>query len=374
MKKKIILTLKILLTAAFLLFNAACQPVSDEAYVSALKATSSAPPIPTGEKTAPDPVESETTSGESSSAEITADEPVTETTVETTAEPAPAPADSEPVYSSPAVIAAPYGLCYNLTDGIMIYGKNIDEKMYPASITKLLTALVAQRNLPADFIFEVGNEIWQVKPGSSIAALKLGQKLNLDAMLTALLMPSGNDAALTIAVNVARQKAENAENMTFDELLNYFVGLMNEYVLEIELENSHFANPDGYHHDNHFSTLRDLLKICIASADNPIISSICAKPNANVFTESGEILSWAHHLPLLGNEEWGVEGLKTGYTDESLYSFAALAEFNGKRYITIVSGCASGEQRTEETKKLLAIARDGYHEETVSDYLEESQG
>lgn len=374
MKKNIFLTFKILLAAAFLSFNAACQPVSDEAYVSALKATSSAPPeinSITDKTDAPETV----TAAESSSVTETAEtEPSAETTAETTTETTSAPTDSEPLFTSTSVISAPYGLCYNLTDGVMIYGKNLDEKMYPASITKLLTALVAQRNLPADYVFEVGNEIWQVKPGSSIAALKLGQRLNLNDMLTALLMPSGNDAALTIAVNVAKFNSENAADMSFDELLSCFIGLMNEYILEIKLENSHFANPDGYHHDNHFSTLRDLLKICIVSADDPVVSSICSKPSANVVIDSGESFSWVHHLPLLGDEKWGVEGLKTGYTDESLYSFAALAEFDGKRYITIVSGCATGEQRTEETKKLLAIARDGFNEETVTDYMEEGQG
>lgn len=376
MKKRIILTLKSMI-AVFLVLAAACQPVSDEAYYSALKATSNAP-FDTGNSSSDTSMSQEAETvlyNETADIENNSDNTEISDTAAVITEIIPEnPADSQPLYNSPTAIGAPFGLCYNLTDGVMLYGKNIDEKMYPASITKLLTALVALQYAPEDFVFNVGNEIWQIEPGSSIAPLSIGQKLDLNAILTALLIPSGNDAALSIAVNIARYNAENADNMTHDELVSYFVGLMNEYVQTIGLENSHFANPDGYHHDNHFSTLRDLLKICVASAENPVVSDICAQFQPTVTFISGETVTWISHLPLINQEEWGIKGLKTGYTDESLFSFAALAELNGKQYIAIVSGCPSANERIEDTKKLLAIARNGFYENSVTDYLENDFG
>lgn len=372
-----------MLTAAALITSCvllnACKAVSDEAYYSALKATSEVPEeveqsrsisLKEKEDLLKTPAEtsgavSDTTSGDLETGLINTEEINVTTPVVTQA--SIKAVDLQPQNFDSKIIEAPYGLCYDLTNQVLLYGKDIDTKIYPASITKLLTALVAIDNTPEDFICEIGDEIWMIESGSSVAQLKIGQKLGLEAILTALLVPSGNDAAYSVAVNVARYKTGESTKGN-GEMVDYFSAMMNEYTKQLGLQDSHFTNPDGYHNSNHFSTLRDLLKISIASVEHPLIASICKQLNPVVYYASGESATWTNHIPFLGSEEWGIEGLKTGFTDESLYSFTAYAEIDGNKYITIVSGCQTSEQRNADTKKLLTLAGNGFEEGAVIAY------
>lgn len=281
---------------------------------------------------------------------------------ETTTAPAvTSPADAAPLVNSPGLVEAPSAILYDLTNSKLLYAKNPDDKIYPASMTKLLTALVAYENAGEDFVFTVGDEIGLIQPGSSIALLARGQRLGLEAMLCALLVPSGNDAAYTIAANIAR--ADAGTERSDGETVDYFVGMMNTYAKSLGCTGSSFANPDGYHNERHYSTARDILRISIAASENALVRDICSRDSTRVVYETGEVATWSSSNYLLSAVgEATVTGLKTGFTEEAGYCLAGLAEVGGTWYISVVAGCDSAELRDLDTVRLLTYAVEGFPE------------
>ncbi|GHV46871.1 hypothetical protein FACS189499_03130 [Clostridia bacterium] len=257
------------------------------------------------------------------------------------------------------MISSPYGLCFDLTDGMLIYEKGgLDSPIHPVGVPKLLTALVTIDSLPADFVFAVGTELSLPEAGSSSAGLKSGQKLDMDGALTALLVPNGNDAAYMIAVNVAREKTGDY-NLTDKEAVSYFVKLMNNYAKGLGCAASDFRNPDGNEAQGQISSMRDLLIISAAAADNPLIASICGKSSAKITFKTGEVAEWAGKLPAMPNSGFTPLGLKAGLTDQSGYCFTGLfqlEELSGKRFITTVAGADSTAIRDSDTDKMLKAA------------------
>jgi len=264
-----------------------------------------------------------------------------------------------PGANAAAAINSPYGALYNLTDNIFVYGKRVDDRVYPSGTVKLLTALVVYDALPQDFIFEVSSEIDMISRGSGVAGLIEGQRVNMEGILTALLIPIGNDAAYTISVNTARELSGSG-GASNRELNDYFLRLMNEYAQNLGAENSSFSNPDGFHAADNYSTVRDLTIIAAQAAVNPLVSAICGKIEHEVRFESGGTSSWSNSNAFLTLENWDIRGLRTAYTDESAFSAQILADVDGKTYIAAVSGSATAAVREQDIIRLLQMARDGY--------------
>ncbi|MCL2637166.1 MAG: hypothetical protein FWD48_02230 [Oscillospiraceae bacterium] len=270
-----------------------------------------------------------------------------------------------PGANAAGAINSPYGALYNLTDDAFIYGKRVDDRVYPSGTVKLLTALVVSDSLPSDFIFEVGSEIEMISRGSGVAGLIEGQRVNMEGILTALLIPIGNDAAYSISVNTARALSGSAGSSN-NEMNDYFLRLMNDYAKNLGAENSNFSNPDGFHAANNYSTVRDLTIIAAATAMNPMVSAICGKIEHEVRFESGGSSSWSNSNAFLTLEGWDIRGLRTGYTDESAFSAQILAYVDGKMYIAAVSGAATAAAREQDIIRLLQMARDGYDASVIT--------
>ena len=134
--------------------------------------------------------------------------------------------------------------------GTILYEKNADQKMYPASMTKVLTALVALDYFQPEELIKVGSEINEVSLDSSKAGHVVGETLTMKNAIRGLIIPSGNDSANVIAAAVAR-RAENDDSLSFRQCEAVFTDLMNKKAAELGAKNSHFANADGYHDDNH---------------------------------------------------------------------------------------------------------------------------
>ena len=264
-----------------------------------------------------------------------------------------------PSMNTPGAINAPYGALYNLTDDVFIYGKRVDEQVYPSGAAKLLTALTVYDALNSSFIFEVGDEIEMISRGSGVAGLIKEQRLNMEAMLTALLIPVGNDAAYTISVNAARAKS-NSPAASNNEMNDYFLRMMNDYAQKLGCKGSNFTNPDGFHAGDNYSSVRDLTIITAAAALNPMIALICGKLEHEVRFESGGTATWSNSNSFLTLENWDIRGLRTGYTDESGFSAQILAYIDGSAYIAVVSGAPSAAERQNDIIRLLQMARDGY--------------
>lgn len=257
-------------------------------------------------------------------------------------------------------VTASYIAVYNVTEGRYIYGKNQNEKCYPASLTKLVTALLAVKYLDENEIITVGEEIKRIGRGSSVACLGVGYKMKLEVLLDAMMLPSGNDAAYTAAVAVGR-KVLNNPNASVDDALDSFYAIANEYVKSIGCTGTNIACPDGYHDDNHYTTAWDYVLISKEALKSPLISKVVKKKTASDTLADGAGVTYTNNNRLITDTEyrsyWGiVTGLKTGTTDEAGYCIAVSAKYNGVEMIIIVMKSSTASSRYDDAVKLISAA------------------
>ncbi len=242
---------------------------------------------------------------------------------------------------------------YDMTADKMLFGKNENTHIAIASTTKLITCLVVLDVFQPDDVITVGNEIWMAKPGSSASGIRQAHKFKIRTLLAALLLPSGNDAAYTAAVNAAR-KHSGQPDMSYEKAVTYFCNLMNEKARELGCNNTYFVNPEGWDNPNHYSTASDMTKIAAVAAGNAIIASI-ANIHANSFyPENPEIsvyksYSWKNTNKLIdpASEYYYpyAHGLKTGTTGDAGKCLVAFAEKDGRKLLICAYGCKEEDDR-----------------------------
>lgn len=191
------------------------------------------------------------------------------------------------------------------------------EKLYPASITKLLTSYVVLQYMQPDEEVVVGSALDLVPEDSSVAGFKKGDKVTVDQLIGAMMLPSGNDAAQVAAVATGRRIAQN-EDLSPGRAVAAFMEEMNVQAKALGMENSHFVTPDGFHRDNHYTTMDDLVILCRTVLAEPVILKYAGM--AKTQEQIGDrTLEWENTNILL-KEDWqyympNAIGLKTGYTD-----------------------------------------------------------
>lgn len=247
-------------------------------------------------------------------------------------------------------LAAKGAVLLNQDTGEILYTKNADKKMYPASTTKILTALIAIENGNLEEIITVGEEIAYVNPEASKAGLFPGQRISLKNLLKALMLPSGSDAAYSIAVNIGR-KYSGDKGISTKEAKKVFVNLMNKKAKELGLKNSNFVNPDGMHQENHYSTPNDLAKISREAMTKPYFREVVQ--TASYLWDPGERVSkgggkapqkvalyWENTNLLLQKSSpyysQNVTGIKTGFTTKAGYCLASSATSKDFHILAVV--------------------------------------
>ena len=239
-------------------------------------------------------------------------------------------------------------LLYDATHHAVLYEQNADAPAYPASTTKLLTALTACRYGNPNATYTISSEQALVEWDASRAYLEEGKAYPLAGLLDGLLLPSGADAAYCLAANVARYH-ENNPNLTDGQAVEIFVGYMNTLAAELGCTGTHFVTPDGYHDPYHVTTARDMLKIAEAAL-------ACEPVAATVKKAESEYGDWENgNLLVCPDEPYYYEyatGLKTGYTDEAGFCLAASAERNGVKLIAIMFQSISTEYRFLDAQNL----------------------
>ncbi|WP_068619027.1 D-alanyl-D-alanine carboxypeptidase family protein [Paenibacillus tuaregi] len=219
--------------------------------------------------------------------------------------------------------------------GDILYAENETKRLYPASTTKILTALITLEKGNPDDLITVGKEARLRTPDESSAGLEEGQKLRLKDLVAAMLLPSGNDAARTAASYITR--IDSGQQMSPEEAEQYFAELMNQRARKIGADSSHFANPHGLHNANHYSTAKDMALIAREAMRNEVFKSIVAEKRHK---SSESAVSYMNRNKLLqsGSEYYfqGADGIKTGHTDEAGYCLAASATRGGQRLISVV--------------------------------------
>ena len=264
--------------------------------------------------------------------------------------------EPEPEPWPPEITEVRAAAFYCMDDREMIYGENTDSVVALASITKLLTASVALQNLHPETVITVGSELELVKPNSSLCYIKEGNRLTLRDLITGMMLPSGNDAAYTVAVAAARAVYPE-ETLSDTEAVEKFVEMMNSFAKRIGMRSSHFANPEGWDDELHFTTVSDLILLAQYALTVPEIREDAATLQKKVVYESGEVAIWRNSNYFLNPDSKyyckETIGLKTGSTYQAGYCLLSAFEKDGKTYIAVVLGCETDEERYVITKELL---------------------
>ncbi|MCR5837313.1 MAG: D-alanyl-D-alanine carboxypeptidase [Lachnospiraceae bacterium] len=238
----------------------------------------------------------------------------------------------------------------------VIYEKNADVMMAPASTTKLATAITAVNLLDMDEEIVVGNEVNLIAADSSKAGFKKGEKLTFKELLEGLLLSSGNDAAYIIAKAGGEKLlndniAYDGTEITTDQCIKRFVYEMNKNVTDIGAKNSNFTTPDGYDEAEQYTTAEDLSKIAIVALENENLKSIFSMTKAKVkghdFVTTNELLlkdsSFFYKYAI---------GMKTGSTDAAGKCLVSAATKDGRTCISVVLN-SNADGRYEDSLKLL---------------------
>lgn len=222
-----------------------------------------------------------------------------------------------PAYVSAGAVStgASCAVLMDAGSGRILYEQNIHERRPIASITKLLTALVAVESTEdLETLITIQPE-WTGVEGSSIY-LKPGEKISMKALLYGLLLQSGNDAAAAIAGYVAGGEEAFAERM-------------NDCAARLNMENSHFTNPSGLSDEGHYSTAYDMALLARECLSNQIVAEICATQRIEV-----EGRTFYNHNKLLHRYE-GCIGMKTGYTELAGRTLVSAAAKDGQTLICV---------------------------------------
>lgn len=225
-------------------------------------------------------------------------------------------------------------ILYEVTSGELVYEKNGKQKAYPASTTKIMTALLALENCEMDEPVTVTRAALNtVSPGSSIAGLQNGEVLSMYEMLECLLVASGNDAASVIAAHIGGTVAQ-------------FVEMMNERSRELGCTSTHYTNPSGLHDEEHYTTAEDLLKVTVEAMKHPEFVEIVGSAQVTIpetnkvdhpryFNNTNQLISQAVTSVNLYSK---ATGIKTGHTTPAGYCLVSSAENGDLSYIAVVLG------------------------------------
>ncbi len=296
-----------------------------------------------------------------STAVTTTETPVTstETTTQSTTDTASQEISETETVSEeqPTVVSEIRAGLYRADTMECLYGLMNNTPIYPASLTKILTACTALRYASPDTVYTVGSELSLVHPNSSLCLIQRGHRLTLHDLLRGMLMSSGNDAAYTVAVNVAREVFET--DLTDEEAVSYFVELMNKYATELGAENSHFVTPDGWDNPEQLTTVHDLALISAEAMRYDVIREIAETPSKYVVFASGEIITWYNTNALLHPDSQyylpQAIGLKTGTTDLAGKCVIAVLDISGTEYIAISANCRTNSERYETIQEMIEM-------------------
>lgn len=238
---------------------------------------------------------------------------------------------------------------YDVEMGEFIYKKGAENIIYPASTTKLLTILYALTILSLDEVVTPGNELELIASDSSIAYIKSHHSLTVEMLIEGMLLPSGNDAAYTLAAAAGKKLSQDG-NIDGKGAVSLFIDGMNEYAASIGLCGSSFTSPDGYYASNHYTTLEDIALISIMASQNDIIAKYARIPSDNVIYASGHSNTWINTNLMLDPESQFyspyVTGLKTGSAGTGNYSLILTLELDdGREYIIGIFSSAEKNDR-----------------------------
>lgn len=234
---------------------------------------------------------------------------------------------------APPAVTADAAILMDMATGAVFYSRDADKQLPMASTTKIMTAMLVLESLELDKKVKVPGSAVGV-PGS-VAGLQRGETLTVRELMYALLVASGNDAAVTLAI-----AAEGS--------IDRFVARMNERAEELGLANTHFVNANGLHHERHYSSARDLAELSRLAMQDPMFRRIVDTQEYDL--GRGRLLKNSNGL--LEKLPW-IDGIKTGSTPYADYCLVASGTRDGLTLISVILGARDDETRSTEALALL---------------------
>lgn len=258
------------------------------------------------------------------------------------------------------------GLLVEVSTGKILYEKNADKIMYPASTTKILTAILVLENCElSDMVTVSQNAISNIPSGYVTCNLHVGEEISVNDLLYALMLPSANDAAFALAEHVGG----SVEN---------FSDMMNEKAKEIGCTNTHFVNPNGIHDDNHYTTAHDLYLMANYAMKNETFRTIVSKteyvlPATNMHSQADRIMYNSNELLNNNSKNYYYEnaiGIKTGTTSKAGSCLVAESSKNNMELISVTlnGGTTNGlNDRFTDSKKLFDYGYENYDFDNITE-------
>lgn len=235
-----------------------------------------------------------------------------------------------------------YVIEYN--SGNVVFAKNENEKMYPASMTKMMGLILiydALNNHELSLKEEIQASEYAASMGGSQIFIKPGEAFKVEELLKAILISSANDAMVVMAEKIAGSEKN-------------FVAFMNKKAKELNLVNTHFMNSTGLHHEDHYSTPKDMAlisKVLIEIGGDELLA--ITSTYDDYIREDSENKFWLVNTNKLIRQYEGVDGLKTGYTSEAKSCISVSAKRNNIRFIVVIMGASNSKIRNSQVKELL---------------------
>ena len=258
-------------------------------------------------------------------------------------------------------IKARTAILQDFLSGQILYEKDADRKIFPASMTKIMTTIIAfdllkKGELNLDEKFIVSENAWRLsEAGYSSMFIMVGDQISVENLLKGIIISSGNDACIALAEGISGTEEE-------------FAILMNEKAQEIGMENTYFSNSSGINAPDNLSTVRDIL----------IMSNYLIKNYPNYYKyfkekeftwdrTGGDPITQGNRNPLL-YKNIGVDGIKTGYLSYEKYSLASSIKRNDRRLIAVGSGFSTKNARSKQSLKLLTWGLTNFDTIKISNY------
>ena len=246
------------------------------------------------------------------------------------------------------------------TTGKIIFEKNSNERLEPASMTKIMTLLLTfeaidNGRVSLDDMVNISKRAEDM--GGSQMFLEAGSNIRLEEIIKGVSIASANDGAIALAEFIGG----SVEN---------FVDMMNKKVEDLGLSNTHFANPHGLHADNHYSSAYDMAIMASNLISHEKVLNYTSIYE-DYFNKADGSRTWLVNTNKLVRFLEGVDGLKTGYTSEAGYCLTATAKKGNVRYITVVMGEPSSDIRSSETTNMLNYAFNSFKLNTILDKSQE---
>ena len=243
-------------------------------------------------------------------------------------------------------IKARTAILQDYLSGEILYEKEPDRSIYPASMTKIMTSIIAfdlikSGDLNLDEKFIISEKAWRLSTaGYSSMFVMVGDEVSVEDLLKGIIVASGNDACIALAEGIAGTEEE-------------FAIMMTSKAKEIGMDNTNFANSSGINDPDNYSTVRDIMIMSNYLIKNhPEYYKWFAETEFTWDRTGGDPITQGNRNPLL-YKNMGVDGIKTGYLAVEKYSLASSIERKGRRLIAVGSGFETKSSRSRESSKLL---------------------